>query len=46
VAMKGQMPDAEIAELPDSVSVFHVEQLQVPGLKAQRCLIWMKPAIH
>jgi 16S rRNA (guanine527-N7)-methyltransferase len=23
--------------------VFHVEQLTVPGLEAQRCLVWMKP---
>jgi 16S rRNA (guanine527-N7)-methyltransferase len=22
--------------------VFHVEQLQVPGLDAERCIIWMK----
>jgi 16S rRNA (guanine527-N7)-methyltransferase len=25
------------------VAVFHVEQLQVPGLDAQRCLVWMRP---
>ena len=41
-AMKGQIPDAEMAELPAAVSVFHVEQLQVPGLEAQRCLVWMR----
>jgi 16S rRNA (guanine527-N7)-methyltransferase len=22
--------------------VFHVEQLQVPGLDAQRCLVWIR----
>jgi len=22
--------------------VFHVEHLQVPGLQAQRCLVWMR----
>jgi 16S rRNA (guanine527-N7)-methyltransferase len=25
------------------VKVFHVEPLQVPGLDAQRCLVWMRP---
>jgi len=27
--------------------VFHVEQLKVPGLDAERCIVWMrqKPAI-
>jgi hypothetical protein len=24
------------------VEVFHVEQLEVPGLHAERCLVWMK----
>jgi hypothetical protein len=23
--------------------VLHVEQLQVPGLNAERCLVWMQP---
>jgi 16S rRNA (guanine527-N7)-methyltransferase len=27
------------------VDVFHVEQLLVPGLDAQRCLVWMRPAL-
>jgi 16S rRNA (guanine527-N7)-methyltransferase len=22
--------------------VFHVEQLQVPGVDAQRCIVWMR----
>jgi 16S rRNA (guanine527-N7)-methyltransferase len=44
LAMKGKVPDDEIAALPADVSVFHVEQLQVPGLDAQRCLVWMRPA--
>lgn len=43
LAMKGRVPDDEIAALPDSVEVFHVEPLQVPGLDAQRCLVWMRP---
>lgn len=44
LAMKGKRPEEEIAALPADVSVFHVEQLTVPGLDAERCIIWMKPA--
>ncbi len=44
VAMKGQHPTAELAALPTNIDVFHVEQLSVPGLVAQRCLVWMRPA--
>jgi 16S rRNA (guanine527-N7)-methyltransferase len=43
LAMKGKVPDGEIAALPADVKVFHVEPLQVPGLDAQRCLVWMRP---
>lgn len=43
LAMKGRQPVEELAELPDTIEVFHVEQLWVPGLEAQRCLIWMRP---
>ncbi|KQV52644.1 16S rRNA (guanine(527)-N(7))-methyltransferase RsmG [Pelomonas sp. Root1217] len=43
MAMKGQHPADEIAALPADVDVFHVEQLAVPGLDAQRCIIWMRP---
>ncbi|MEY4074418.1 MAG: hypothetical protein RJA29_1775, partial [Pseudomonadota bacterium] len=25
------------------VEVFHVEPLRVPGLQAERCLVWMRP---
>jgi len=42
MAMKGKLPAEEMAALPTFVSVFHVEQLQVPGLDAERCMIWMK----
>lgn len=42
MAMKGQPPGEEIAALPAAVEVFHVEQLVVPGLRAQRCLVWMR----
>jgi 16S rRNA (guanine527-N7)-methyltransferase len=44
LAMKGKRPDEEIAALPVQVEVFHVEQLEVPGLGAQRCIVWMKRA--
>lgn len=42
MAMKGKRPDDEIAALPAEVQVFHVEPLHVPGLDAERCLVWMK----
>ena len=44
MAMKGKHPTDEMAGLPPSVAVFHVEQLTVPGLNAERSLIWMRPA--
>ena len=44
MAMKGKHPTDEMAGLPPSVAVFHVEQLTVPDLDAERCLIWMRPA--
>ena len=42
LAMKGKRPDAEIAALPEAAEVFHVEQLQVPELAAERCIVWMR----
>ncbi len=42
MAMKGKHPADEIAALPAAVEVFHVEQLQVPGLDAERCIVWMR----
>jgi len=42
MAMKGKHPADEIAALPDNVTVFHVKQLQVPGLDAERCLVWLR----
>lgn len=42
MAMKGQHPEQEIAQLPRWADMFHVEQLQVPGLDAQRCVLWLK----
>lgn len=43
MAMKGKPPEDEIAALPARVEVFHVEHLPVPGLAADRCLVWMRP---
>lgn len=42
MAMKGQIPQAEMAALPPEIDVFHVEPLAVPGLDAERCLVWMR----
>lgn len=42
MAMKGKHPADELALLPQALQVFHVEQLQVPGLDAERCIIWMR----
>jgi 16S rRNA (guanine527-N7)-methyltransferase len=44
MAMKGQTPTEELKALPDRIDAFHVEPLHVPGLEAQRCLVWMRPA--
>ncbi len=46
MAMKGKHPQDEIEALPASVDMFHVEQLHVPGLEAQRCLVWMRPRFN
>ena len=43
MAMKGKHPADEIAALSPSVEVFHVEPLAVPGLNAERCLVWLRP---
>jgi 16S rRNA (guanine527-N7)-methyltransferase len=42
LAMKGKRPTDELAQLPPDVEVFHVEQLLVPGLDAERCIVWMR----
>lgn len=44
LAMKGKEPKDEIAALPANVAVFHVEHLTVPGLEAERCIVWMRPS--
>ena len=45
MAMKGKHPGDEIAALPVGVEVFHVEQLKVPGLDAERCIVWMRASV-
>lgn len=40
-AMKGQVPQDEIAALPPGISA-QVDILKVPGLSAQRCLVWLQ----
>ena len=44
LALKGKTPTEELSALGREVDVFHVEQLKVPGLDAQRCLVWMRPS--
>jgi len=44
LAMKGKQPADELDRLPAEVQVFHVEQLAVPGLAAERCIVWMRLA--
>jgi 16S rRNA (guanine527-N7)-methyltransferase len=43
MAMKGKHPAPEMADLPADVNAFGVEPLQVPGLQAERCLVWLRP---
>lgn len=43
MALKGKHPEDELAVLPAGVLVFHVEQLVVPGLAADRCVLWLRP---
>lgn len=43
LAMKGKRPVDEEAELSGSARVFHVEQIAVPGLEAERCAVWLRP---
>jgi 16S rRNA (guanine527-N7)-methyltransferase len=43
VAMKGRLPSVEIEALDSrAAAVFHVEQLSVPRLDGERCLVWMR----
>jgi 16S rRNA (guanine527-N7)-methyltransferase len=42
MALKGKHPADEMVALPAGAVVFHVEQLVVPGLDADRCVVWLK----
>lgn len=42
VAMKGQRPDAEIARLPEAFKVMRILELVVPGLEAERHLVFIQ----
>jgi 16S rRNA (guanine527-N7)-methyltransferase len=42
MALKGKHPAEELSMLPPDVAVFHVEPLAVPGLAAERCIIWLQ----
>ena len=44
LAMKGKPPADELAALDPQTLMFHVEPLAVPGLDAERCLVWLQPA--
>ena len=45
LAMKGRAPEAqELEALKDWALAERVEPIAVPGLDAQRCLVWLKPA--
>ena len=43
LALKAKRPQAELDELPSTVAVDSVQPLAVPGLDADRCLVWMRP---
>ena len=45
-SMKGLYPDEELALLPPQVQLRSVEQIDVPGLRAARHLVLMRPAIR
>ncbi|HEX4150848.1 MAG TPA: 16S rRNA (guanine(527)-N(7))-methyltransferase RsmG [Steroidobacteraceae bacterium] len=45
LAMKGKLPDQEIAALPKSFRVAAVHRLELPGLDAERHLVELSPAL-
>jgi 16S rRNA (guanine527-N7)-methyltransferase len=42
-AMKANLSVSERADVPGDVEMFHVEQLEVPELNENRCLVWLRP---
>jgi 16S rRNA (guanine527-N7)-methyltransferase len=43
MAMKAKLSVEELTDLPATVRVDKVEPLAIPGLDANRCLVWMHP---
>jgi 16S rRNA (guanine527-N7)-methyltransferase len=43
MALKGKHPADELALLPPGIEVLHTQTLQVPGLNAERCILWLRP---
>jgi 16S rRNA (guanine527-N7)-methyltransferase len=43
-AMKAHLSEAERNALPSGVVIERVEPPRVPGLSAERCLVWLRPA--
>lgn len=43
MAMKAKTAELESKQLSKTIDTFHVEQLQVPNLDEERCLVWMRP---
>jgi len=46
LAMKGKVPSGVLALVSHEIQVFHVEQLRVPGLEADRCIVWARKQAH
>lgn len=44
LAMKGKIPGLEQQQLTAEIDVFHVEQITVPKLPGERCVVWMRLA--
>jgi len=42
IALKGQLPEHEIAVLPSGWAITKVQAISVPGLEAQRHLLWIE----
>lgn len=42
LALKGKVPDDELADGGFMPGMFHVEPIAVPGLDAERCLVWLR----
>jgi len=44
--MKGGLPAQEIQELESGRETLHIERLKIPGLKAERHLLWMETTLE